>query len=138
MRVTPCGVHEQAALVRSYCLAKTLWALLEDDVSPTRLAWLADVERLLCRVINQRWHNDVALELRLANLTLDLAAIDNKIAEVCQQLLSTVLAADEGEECGSIVDEGRPAAAVDEGWVSEERSQEGDVRLDTTDTEFNL
>lgn len=51
--------------------------------------------------------------------------------------MSTVLAADEIEELGSVVDEGGPRVALDERRVSEERGEERDIGLDAADAELD-
>jgi hypothetical protein len=81
--------------------------------------------------------DDVGLELGLADLALDAATVDGKVTQVQQELLGTVLAADQVEQRRGIIDEGGPAVAVDKNGVRQERSQEGDVRLDTADAELD-
>ena len=134
--VTPCGVHDETALVVADGLRKALRALLEEDVPPTLLAWLGCVD-LVAALVGKNGDGDLALELGLTNLTLDLTAVDSEVAEVCKQLLSTVLRANKVEQSGCVIDEGCPALPVDEGRVSEELDQERDVGLHTTDTELN-
>jgi hypothetical protein len=85
--------------------------------------------------VDSRNGNDT-LELGLTDLALDLAAVDSEITKICEELLSTVLGADQVKESGSVVDEGCPALSVNEGGVCEELDQEGDVGLDTADTEL--
>ena len=87
-------------------------------------------------MVGEGRYGDHALELGLADLALDLATIDSEVTKVCEELLSTVLGADQVEESGCVVDEGCPALSVNEGGVSEELDQEGDVGLDATDTEL--
>jgi hypothetical protein len=134
--ISPGGVHEKAALVLANSLGEGLGALLKDDLPPTLLAGLADVN-LLAGGVEEFRRNDLALELGLANLALDGAAVDGNVCEVGQQLLSAVLAADEVEQLRGIVDEGCPAVSIDKGRVRQERSQEGNVGLDTADTELD-
>lgn len=136
MSITPSGVHDKTSLVRTNSFGKGFRALLNDDVSPALLTRLRDVESL--PVVSLKLGNlDVSLELGLTNLTLDLAAVDSKIAEVRKQLLSTVLAAHQSKEFGGVVDERGPARSIDEDRVGEQRSQERNVGLDTADAELN-
>lgn len=136
MGVAPGGVHDQTALVATDGLGKGLRALAVDDLLPSLRAGLGDVERG-SGLVDHDGHDDGGLELRLPNLALDAAAVDGNVTEVGQQLLGTVLAANEGEELGGVVDEGGPAAAADKGWVRQQRSQEGNVGLDTPDAELD-
>ncbi len=134
--ITPSGIHEKTSLVLANGLGKGLGALLDDDVSPALLARLADVDLGTIRSDDLR-NDDVALKLGLTNLTLDGAAVDGNVAEVGEQLLASVLAAKEIKERRGVVDEGSPAVALDEGGMGEQTGQEGNVGLDTTDTELN-
>lgn len=134
--VTPGGIHEKSTLVVTDSLGEGLGALLKDDVSPSLLVGQAGVDLLASRVDELR-DGDLTLELGLADLALDAAAVDGNVAKVSQQLLGTVLAANEVEELRSVVDEGGPAVSIDESGVGEKGSQEGDVGLDTSDTELN-
>lgn len=134
--VTPGGIHEKSTLVLADSLGEGLGALLKDDVSPSLLVRVASIDLLASRVDELR-DSDLTLELGLANLALDAAAVDGNVAEVGQQLLGTVLAANEVEELRSVVDEGGPAVSIDESGVGKKGSQEGDVGLDTSDTELN-
>lgn len=135
MGITPCGVHDQASLVGTNSLCESLRTVLENDIPPTFGARGGCVDLLAAVVVNGR-DGDNALELGLADLALDLATIDSEVTKVCEELLSTVLGADQVEESGCVVDEGCPALSVNEGGVSEELDQEGDVGLDATDTEL--
>jgi hypothetical protein len=107
VRITPSGVHDQRAGVLTHGLGERLGTLLDDDVTPADGAWLRCVERRACRVVAvlERWDDDVGFEARLAGLTLDGAAVDGQIAEVGKELLRAVLALDELEEVGGIIDE---------------------------------
>lgn len=134
--VTPGGVHEQTSLVCANGLGEGLGALLDEDLAPALGAGLGDVD-LGSVGVEELGHDDLALELGLADLALDAGAVDGDVAEVGEQLLGAVLGADEVEELGRVIDEGRPAVAVDEGGVGEQRGEEGDVGLDAADTEFN-
>lgn len=134
--ISPCSVHEKAALVITNSLGKGLGALLKNDASPTLLRGLADVN-LLAGGSEEFGRDDLALELGLANLARDRAAVDGNIAEVCQQLLCTVLATHKVEQLRGIVDEGCPAISINKGGVCQKGSQEGNVGLDTSDTELN-
>ena len=81
--------------------------------------------------------DDLALELGLTDLALDAAAVDGNVAEVGEQLLGTVLRADQSEELGGVVDECGPAGTIDEDGVAQQGSEERNVGLDTADTELN-
>lgn len=134
--VTPGGVHEKTSLVGADSLGKGLGALLDKNVSPAGLARLADIDdgTVLARNVG---NDDLALELRLAHLALDGRAVDGDVTEVGQQLLGSVLAANEVEQLRSVVDEGGPASTINEGRVGQKTGQEGDVGLDTANTELN-
>lgn len=134
--ISPCGVHEKTSFVLANSLGKRLGALFKDDASPTLLARLADVDLFTCGSENFGG-DDFALELGLANLALDRATVDSDISEICQQFLGTVLATYEVKQLRGIVDEGCPAISINKGWVSQKRSQEGNVGLDTSDTELD-
>lgn len=136
MGITPGCVHQQSALVLAHSLSKRLGSLLHKDLSPTMLAWLSDIQ-LGAVLVEKLRNDDITLELGLADLTRDAASIDGEVAKVCQQLLCSVLAANEIEQLWGIVDESGPAVAVDEGRVSKQRRKEGNVGLHSTDTELN-
>lgn len=129
-------IEHDTYLVRTDSLSKALGALLKDDVAPTLGRGRRGVNRVAI-LVGDDGNLDLALELGLADLTLDLAAVDGKLSEVREQLLGTVLGADEVEERGSVVNEGRPARSVYESGMCEELEQEGDVGLYTTDTELD-
>lgn len=118
MGVTPGGVHEETSLVRANGLGEGLGALLDEDLAPALGGGLGDID-LLTSFVEEVGHDDLALELGLADLALDAGAVDGDVAEVGEQLLGTVLGADQVEELGSVIDEGSPAVAVDECGVSE-------------------
>ncbi|KMU86024.1 hypothetical protein CIHG_03555 [Coccidioides immitis H538.4] len=111
--VAPCGVHDQAALVGTDGLGERGGTLLVEDLLPPLLAGDGDVDGC-SGLVDDGGHADGALELGLADLALDPAAVDGNVAEVGEELLGAVLAADEGEELGGVVDEGGPAGALDE------------------------
>jgi hypothetical protein len=134
--VAPGGIHDHTSFVCSYGLDEGLWSLLVDDVSPACGARHGSVDESAAGIL-ELGHDDVALELGLANLALDLAAVDSEISKVGKELLRTVLAADQLEQLRSVVDESGPAVALDEGRVGEQGSKEGNVGLDTTDTELD-
>lgn len=96
MSISPCGVHDQTALVGADGLGEGSGALLDDDVSPSLCAGLRGVD-LVAVGIMEDWHDDVALELGLADLSLNLTTVDGKIAKVGKEFLGAVLAADEVE-----------------------------------------
>ena len=118
MGVTPGGVHEETSLVRANGLGEGLGTLLDEDLAPTLGGRLGDVD-LLAGTVQEVGHDDLTLELGLADLALDAGAVDGDVAEVGEQLLGTVLGANQIEELGSVINEGSPAVAVDEGGVGE-------------------
>lgn len=136
MGITPGGVHEKAALVVTDSLGEGLGALLQDDLAPALGAGLGDVD-LVAGLVEQLGNDDVALELGLANLALDAASVDSEVTQVRQQLLGTVLAADEIVERLLVIDEGCPNLAFDECGVRQEVAKERNVRLDTADAELD-
>ena len=97
MSITPRGIHDHHAFVLTEGLGKCSRALLDDNVSPALLVWFRAIDRMTSLRLECR-HNDFTLELGLADLALDLTAIDGKVTEVSKQLLGTILAADECEE----------------------------------------
>lgn len=136
MGVTPGGIHQETSLVLADSLRKCFRALLNQDVSPALLAWYSGVD-LVSSIIMERGKDDLSLELGLANLSLNAAAVDGNVTKIGQQLLSSVLTADEVKETWGIINEGGPASTLNESRVGEQRCQERDVGLDTTDTEFD-
>lgn len=134
--ISPGGVHEQTTLVLANGLGEGLGALLEENVSPSLLARLADIDLLTIGVDDLR-ENNLTLELGLANLSLDRAAVDGDVSKIGQQLLGTVLATNEVKELRGIINKGSPAVAVDEGGVGEKRGKERDICLDASDTELD-
>lgn len=134
--ITPGGVHDETALVGAHCLGEGLRTLAVDDLLPASGAGLGHVDEF-AGIVVQLGEDDLALEFRLTDLTLDAAAIDSQVTQVGQQLLGTVLAADQGKQLRGVVDEGGPAGAFNESWVAQQRGQEGNVSLDTTDTELH-
>jgi hypothetical protein len=120
MSITPSCIHEKAALILADGLSKGFWAFLNNDVSPTLLAGHRSVN-LLSSLIKEFWHDNFTLELWLSNLPLDATSVDGKISQVGQQFLGTVLAADKIEQLRGIIDEGCPAAAINERGMSEQR-----------------
>lgn len=136
MGISPGGVHDQATLVAANCLGEGSRALFVQNILPSGGARLGDIDRS-ARVIEDRRGDNLTLELGLADLSLDAASVDGNISQVCQQFLGAVLASDESEEFGSVVDECGPAGSIDEGRMGEERSQERNVSLDTSDSELD-
>jgi hypothetical protein len=136
--ITPGRVHDQASGILANSLGERLWSLLDDDVPPALSARLSRVERRTVRVLAlERWDDDLIGQAGLAGLTLDRAAVDGDITEVREDLLGTVLALNEAEEVRRVVDESCPGLAADEDVVGEQAEEEGDVGLDTTDTELD-
>lgn len=134
--IAPGCVHKKAALVVAHSLGEGLGPLVEEELPPTILARLGDV-KLGAIGLKETGLDDVALELGLADLTLDAATVDGNVTEVKQQLLGTVLAADEIEQLGGVIDEGCPAGSINEGGVRQEGCKEGNVGLDATDAELD-
>lgn len=101
MGVSPRRVHDKTARILPYRFGKGCRALLNDDVPPALGAGNASVD--LCAVLEgDLGHDDTALELGLADLALDLGSIDSEIAEIRQQLLSAILAANQRKELRTI------------------------------------
>lgn len=95
------GVHEEAPFVGPDGLGKSLGALLEDNLPPALGTWLTDVD-LLTGIIVQLGDDNFGLQLGLADLTFDAAAVYREVAEVCEELRSAVLAAKHVEELGGV------------------------------------
>ena len=124
MSITPGGIHDQAARVRADGLGEGFGALLDDDVAPTDLAWHRGVDGRAVRIVAvlQLGDDNLILETGLSlenhiracksqvcnstySLALDGGAVDSNVPEVSEQLLRTVLALDELEELGRVIDE---------------------------------
>lgn len=136
MGVTPGGVHDKSTGVSADSLCKGLGALVDDNVAPTPLVGDRGVDSVaLC--VGDGGDESLSLEAWLTALALDGRAVDDKVAKVSKELLGTVLRLDELEELGCVVNEGGPGLARLEHWVGEETDNEGDVGLDTTDTELD-
>jgi hypothetical protein len=124
VRVTPSGVHDEAARVLANGLGESLRAFLDDDITPSLFAGDGRVERWAVRVVAvlEGWDNDLILKARFAldgdlsqtddielectySLALDRATVDGDITKVRKELLRTVLSLNEPEELRSIVDE---------------------------------
>jgi len=78
MSITPCCVHEETAFVSSNGLGEGCRALLLNNVSPSLLARLCAIDLLASRGIEDGL-DYFTLKLRLADLALDLTAIDCKV-----------------------------------------------------------
>lgn len=83
MRVSPCRVHKQTTLILPDGFCERFRSLVDDDAPPPLLAWLRHVDRIALLVCKDR-HDDLALELRLAHLSLDLTTVDCKISQIVQ------------------------------------------------------
>ena len=136
MGVTPGSVHQETALVVADSLCECLRTLLLDDVAPSLLARLGDINLGAVRA-DDIGDDDLALEFGLPDLALDAAPVDGNVSEVRQELLGTVLAADQVEQLRGVIDESRPAISINEGGVGQEGGQEGDIGLDASDTELD-
>jgi hypothetical protein len=91
-----CGTY--TTLVASDSLCKGLRTLIDDNVPPTILAWLAGIDDLarIIVVSNDRNHR-FCLQTRLSCLTHNRRSIDSNISEVSEQFLSSVLGLNELE-----------------------------------------
>ena len=78
MSITPRCVHEETAFVSTNGLGESCGTLLLNDVSPSLLVRLCAIDLLASRVIEDRL-DYFTLKLRLADLALDLTAIDCKV-----------------------------------------------------------
>jgi len=94
--ITPGSVHNETALVLSDRLCESRRAFFEDDVPPAVTGRLGAIIGCAITAGEVRHHN-LALELGLANLTLNLTAIHGEVTKVSQQLLSTILTTNESE-----------------------------------------
>ena len=137
VRVAPRRVHEKEAFVLAHRLGKGVRPLLVDELLEAPLGRVVRHVDDVAVVVQHGGHDDLALELGLAHLALDAAAVDRDVAEVVQQLLRAVLTRGEVEEARGVVDEGGPAVALEEDRVREQRAQESDVGLDAADAEFD-
>ena len=107
MRVTPGRVHDEHTRVLANGLRECLGALLDDDVTPSKLAREGRVEwgSIGVLAVRKLGNDDLVFQARLALLTLDRRAIDGQVSEVSEQLLRTVLALDQLEKLGGVIDE---------------------------------
>lgn len=107
MRIAPGRVHDQHAGVLAHRLRERLRPVLDDDVPPSLLARQRRVQRRPVRALPvlERRYDHLVLEPGLALLPCDRGAVHGEVAEVGKQLLRAVLALDEPEELGGIVDE---------------------------------
>jgi hypothetical protein len=97
MGISPGGVHDEATLILTDSLGKGFGTLFNDDVSPSSSARHRRIN-CLARIVDNLRNDDVALEFRLPDLSLNLTAVDSKISEVGEKFLGTVGAADECEK----------------------------------------
>lgn len=152
MSITPSCVHEKASFVLADGLCESLWPLVDENVSPSFLAWHTSID-LLSSVVEEFRHDDLALELGLSNLPLNRTSIDGDVAKVREltiqlvqkgseadetyKFLGTVLTANKVEQLGGIINESGPAGSLNECRMGKKGSQEWNVGLDSTDTEFD-
>jgi hypothetical protein len=94
--VTPSCVHNQTTLVGANGFGKSLWALLNKNVSPSRLARDGCINDLTLGGL-EGGHNDIATEFWLSNLALDTASVNSQVSQVSQKLLGTILTANKVE-----------------------------------------
>jgi hypothetical protein len=73
MGITPSSIHKKTSLILPNSPSKCFRAFLENYISPTSLARHGCVN-LLPSIIKEFWHDDLAFELGLSNLTFDAAA----------------------------------------------------------------
>ena len=140
MCITPCSVHNQCPGILPDSLCECLGSMLDDDVPPSDLARHASIKwRSIHWIVAvlQPGNNNLSLEAWFANLTLDRTAVDGKVAKIREELLCTVLGLDKLEQVRSVINESRPGLATDEDIVGEETEQEGDIGLDTSNTELD-
>lgn len=117
-------------------LGEGLGTLFNDNVPPTGQARLASVNRVTLSVHNRGDHS-FSLETGLAHLALDGRSVNGKITEVGEKLLGSVLRVNKLEELGGVVDKGGPGLTRLKDFVSEKTDQEGNVGLDTSNTELD-
>lgn len=96
--ISPSGVHDKGALVVSNSLGESLGTLVDDDVPPALLAWNGSVDTFggVC-VVGDDGDERFGSETGFAGLTLDRGSVDSEVAQVPEQLLSSVLGPDELE-----------------------------------------
>lgn len=178
--ITPSCVHDQTAWVfsdsfgecsrtlisvRYDCVSQTedtvrkadsSTNLLQDNLSPATLARKGGIKLLVAvRRVGQCSRNDFVSKLWLSDLASDRAAVDGKVGQVGQHLLSSVLAAYEREKRWRVIDKGSPGCASHERRVRQhteeelkdifsfrlyqdvERMTHRNVGLDTADAELN-
>ena len=107
MSITPGGVHDEDTRIRTNGFGEGLGTFLDNDVTPTKLAGEGCIQRRPFGVFAalEFGNNNLVLETRFSLLTFDGAAVDSEVSEVGEQFLCTVLALDELEKLGSIIDE---------------------------------
>jgi len=105
-------------------------------MSPSILARRRHVNGLAAGV-PEHWHDDFPLELGLAYLALNAAAVYSNISQICQKLLSTILTGHESKQLRGIINKCSPAVSRNEDFVREKRRKESNVSFDTTNPEFD-
>lgn len=136
MGITPGSIHDESSLVGTDSLGKSSWSLLEENVSPSVGWWDVDINGVTLGVL-EGWEDDLSLELWLSNLSFDAGAVDGNVSEVGKELLGSVLGSDHSEERWGIINESGPAVTGNEGIVGEEGGEEGNVGLDTANSELD-
>lgn len=71
-------------------------------MAPTLGTWFGCIDPVSILVV-QGWYQNLALKLGLADLANNLGAVHSNVAEIGEQLLSTVLAAGELEKLRGVL-----------------------------------
>lgn len=134
--VSPGGVHDKTTLVVSNGSSESLGALVDNDVSPSVLAGNGSVD-ILSLTIGDLRNDGLGSETGLSSLTLDRGSVDGEISKVLQEFLGSVLGSNKLEKLGSVVNERGPGETRLEDRVSKESDEEGNVGLDTSNSELD-
>lgn len=138
MGISPSSVHDQTSLVSPDGFCECLGTFIDDNVSPTVLAWSRSINDLGgVGIVGNGRDQSLGLESRFSHLTLDGRSIDRQVSKVSEQLLSSVLGLDKLEQLRGVVDECRPGFTGFKDRVGKESNQERNVGLDTSDSEFD-
>src|ERR1700759_3335932 len=116
MCISPGGVHDETAWIFANCLGKCSWTLIDENISPSLVAWFGGIKLGAVRKADL-WHDNLALEFGFAHLAFDLTSVDSNISEVCQQFLGTILTANKCKQLWSVVDESSPAVSINKSWM---------------------
>jgi hypothetical protein len=137
--ISPRCIHDETSRVLADSLGEGSWALLDNNISPALGGWYSGIDSCaICKF--DFWHDDGAFKFGFADLALDLTAINCEISEIRKQFLGTILTSNEREQFGTrnskvsqvlcsqqgqdlrVIDESRPAIAVNEGRMGKKRS----------------